>query len=125
MRCGRLPTEERRTTREDKHLKKVMTPALALSALFAASGKIHADVNYPWCIIGDTRAVDCYLSSREQCMQDGRNRGFGSQCIKNPACTGSFDRFRSRRRVSNGTPLAGLYGDPLNMHSAETAMPLR
>jgi hypothetical protein len=66
-------------------MKKVMTAAIALSALFAASGKVHAEVNYPWCIIGNTRAVDCYFSSREQCAQDGRNRGFGGQCIKNPA----------------------------------------
>jgi hypothetical protein len=65
-------------------MKKIMTAVFALSALFAASGKAHAEVNYPWCIIGDTRAVDCYFSSREQCMQDGRNRGFGSQCIKDP-----------------------------------------
>ena len=65
-------------------MKKVMTAAFALSALFAASGKAHAEVNYPWCIIGNTRAVDCYFSSREQCAQDGRNRGFGGQCIQNP-----------------------------------------
>jgi hypothetical protein len=66
-------------------MKKVMTAAFALSALFAESGKVHAEVNYPWCIIGNTRAVDCYFSSREQCAQDGRNRGFGGQCIQNPA----------------------------------------
>jgi hypothetical protein len=79
----RVPTKKRRTAREDKNMKKVMTAAFALSALFATSGKVHADVNYPWCIIGDTRAVDCYFT-REQCAQDGRNRGFGGQCIKNP-----------------------------------------
>jgi hypothetical protein len=66
-------------------MKKVMTAAFALSALFAASGKVHAEVNYPWCIIGENRGIDCYFSSRDQCMQDGRNRGFGSQCIQNPA----------------------------------------
>ena len=66
-------------------MKKLMTAAFALSALFAVSAKVHAEVNYPWCIIGDTRAIDCYFSSREQCMRDGRNRGFGSQCIQNPA----------------------------------------
>jgi hypothetical protein len=66
-------------------MRKVMTAAFALSALFAASGKVQAEVNYPWCIIGNTRAVDCYFSSREQCAQDGRNRGFGGQCIQNPA----------------------------------------
>jgi Protein of unknown function (DUF3551) len=65
-------------------MRKLMTAASALFAVFATSGKVHADVNYPWCIIGDTRAVDCYFSSREQCMQDGRNRGFGGQCIQNP-----------------------------------------
>jgi hypothetical protein len=65
-------------------MKKLMTAAFALSALFAASGKVHAEVNYPWCIIGDNRGLDCVFSSREQCAQDGRNRGFGGQCIKNP-----------------------------------------
>jgi hypothetical protein len=58
---------------------------IAGQALWAAlAAKVHAEVNYPWCIIGDTRAVDCYFSSREQCTQDGRNRRFGGQCIKNP-----------------------------------------
>jgi hypothetical protein len=66
-------------------MKKVMTTAFALSALFAASGKVHAEVNYPWCLLGDARGYECYFSSREQCAQDGRNRGFGGQCIQNPA----------------------------------------
>ena len=65
-------------------MKKLMTAAFALSALFAASGKVHADVNYPWCLMGDTRGYECVFSSREQCNQDGRNRGFGGQCIQNP-----------------------------------------
>jgi hypothetical protein len=65
-------------------MKKVMTVAFALSALFAASGKVHAEVNYPWCLMGDTRGYECVFSSREQCAQDGRNRGFGGQCIQNP-----------------------------------------
>jgi hypothetical protein len=66
-------------------MKKLMTAAFALSALFAASGKVHADVNYPWCLMGDTRGYECVFSSREQCAQDGRNRGFGGQCVQNPA----------------------------------------
>jgi hypothetical protein len=65
-------------------MKKAMTATFALSALFAASGKVHADVSYPWCLMGDTRGYECVFSSREQCAQDGRNRGFGSQCIQNP-----------------------------------------
>jgi hypothetical protein len=66
-------------------MKTLITAGLALSAVFAASGKVHAYVSYPWCIIGDTRGLDCVFSSREQCAQDGRNRGFGGQCIQNPA----------------------------------------
>jgi hypothetical protein len=65
-------------------MKKSMVAGSALLAVVAASGKANAYVNYPWCIIGDTRAVDCVFTSREQCALDGRNRGFGGQCIKNP-----------------------------------------
>jgi hypothetical protein len=70
-------------------VKKLMTLAFALSALFAASGKVCAYEDYPWCIMGDTRGYECVFSSREQCMQDGRNGGFGGQCMQNP--------FRCRR----------------------------
>jgi hypothetical protein len=65
-------------------MRQFMMTVMALSALFAVSGKARAEVNYPWCIIGDTRTIECYFSSREQCAQDGRNRGFGSQCMPNP-----------------------------------------
>ena len=66
-------------------MKKVMTAALALPALFVASGKVRAELNYPWCVMGETWGYECVSSSREQCAQDGRNRGFGGQCIQNPA----------------------------------------
>jgi hypothetical protein len=66
-------------------MRKSIIAGLALwAALAAFAGKTHAEVNYPWCIIGNARAVECYFSSREQCAQDGRNRGFGGQCIQNP-----------------------------------------
>ncbi len=65
-------------------MKKLTTAGLALSAMLAVSGEVHAYVNYPWCIRGDTRGFECYFSSREQCAVDGRNRGFGSQCVQNP-----------------------------------------
>jgi Protein of unknown function (DUF3551) len=66
-------------------MRKSVIAGLALWAGFAAfAGKAQAYVNYPWCIIGDTRSVDCVFSSREQCAQDGRNRGFGGQCMRNP-----------------------------------------
>jgi Protein of unknown function (DUF3551) len=64
----------------------VIAGLMILSAAFAAfAGKAHAEINYPWCIMGDTRGFECVFSTREQCMQDGRNRGFGGQCIQNPA----------------------------------------
>jgi hypothetical protein len=67
-------------------MRKSVIAGLTLSAAFAAfAGKAHAEINYPWCIIGDTRGFECVFSTREQCMQDGRNRGFGGQCIQNPA----------------------------------------
>jgi hypothetical protein len=67
-------------------MRKSVIAGLALwTAVAAFAGKAHAEVNYPWCIMGDTRGYECVFSSREQCMQDGRNRGFGGQCIQNPA----------------------------------------
>ena len=67
-------------------MRKSVIAGLALSTAVAAfAGKAHAEVNYPWCLLGDTRGFECVFSSREQCAQDGRNRGFGGQCILNPA----------------------------------------
>jgi hypothetical protein len=87
MRCERAISNqgEENNQGRTKNMKKVMTAAFVLSALFAVSGKVQAEINYPWCLMGDTRGYECVFSSREQCMQDGRNRGFGSQCIKNPS----------------------------------------
>lgn len=66
-------------------MRKSLIAGLALWAAFAAfAGKAHAEVSYPWCIMGDTRGYECVFSSREQCVHDGRNRGFGGQCIQNP-----------------------------------------
>jgi hypothetical protein len=67
-------------------MRTLVIAGLALWAAFAAfAGKAHAEINYPWCIIGDSRGLDCVFTSREQCAQDGRNRGFGGQCVQNPA----------------------------------------
>ena len=67
-------------------MRKSVIAGLALWAAFSAfAGKAQAYVSYPWCLMGDTRGYECVFSSREQCAQDGRNRGFGSQCIQNPA----------------------------------------
>ena len=71
-------------TRGD-NMKKSIAAGLALSAVFAALEEVHAYENYPWCVVGDTRGVDCVFATREQCAQDGRGRGFGTQCIKNPS----------------------------------------
>jgi hypothetical protein len=83
-------------------MRKSIIAGLALCAALTAfgGGKAQAYVNYPWCIIGDTRAVDCVFSSREQCAQDGRNRGFGGQCMQNPfydATRGQVGEPRSAR----------------------------
>jgi hypothetical protein len=69
-------------------MRKSIIAGLTLSAASAVltsfTGQSHAYVNYPWCIIGETRGIDCVFSSREQCAMDGRNRGFGGQCVRNP-----------------------------------------
>jgi uncharacterized protein DUF3551 len=65
-------------------MKKLMTAGLALSAVLAVSGEVHAYVNYPWCAMGETRGVDCVFATKEQCAEDGRGRGFGTQCMRNP-----------------------------------------
>lgn len=66
-------------------MTKWMTAGVTLwAALTAFGGEARAHLNYPWCIIGDTRGIDCVFSTREQCTFDGRNRGFGGQCVRNP-----------------------------------------
>src|SRR5579872_3423136 len=65
-------------------MKRILVAGLALFAVTLSGRLSHAYVNYPWCITGDSRGLDCYFSTQGQCMQDGRNRGFGSQCVRNP-----------------------------------------
>jgi hypothetical protein len=67
-----------------KDMKMLIIAGLALSALLVAAQQSHAYVNYPWCIQGDTRGNECIFASKEQCAQDGRNRGFGGTCHPNP-----------------------------------------
>jgi Protein of unknown function (DUF3551) len=65
--------------------RPILTAALSLPAVFATLAQVHAYVNYPWCILGDPmKGRECVFPSREACRMDGRNRGFGDQCIKNP-----------------------------------------
>jgi hypothetical protein len=64
---------------------KMMVAGLIFGAgLTVFGGQAQAYPNYPWCTHGDTRGFECYFSTREQCANDGRNRGFGGQCIQNP-----------------------------------------
>ena len=65
-------------------MKNLIVAGLALSAVLAARGEVQAYVNYPWCAMGDTRGVDCVFTTKEQCAEDGRGRGFGTQCMRNP-----------------------------------------
>ncbi len=88
-------------------MRKLMTAALALSAVIAVSGKANAYVNYPWCVVGETRGIDCVFESKEQCRMDGRNRGFGGQCIQNPFYNPALPRV-----VPQGSQLNSL-GSPI------------
>jgi Protein of unknown function (DUF3551) len=67
-------------------MRKSVIAGLALCAALAAfgGGKAQASVSYPWCIRGDSRGLECVFSTREQCAMDGRSRGFGGECIRNP-----------------------------------------
>ena len=66
-------------------MSKLMIGGLVLAAVLTSVEISHAYVNYPWCIEGRGRGMDCVFASKEQCAEDGRNRGFGSQCMRNPA----------------------------------------
>jgi hypothetical protein len=66
-------------------MKKLIAAGIVLSAVsIALMGDVNASANYPWCIIGYHRGVDCYFSTREQCAAEGRNLGFGRRCLPNP-----------------------------------------
>ena len=65
-------------------MKKLITAGLAVSATFVTLGHAHAYVNYPWCVMGETRGAECVFTSKAQCAASGRGQGFGSQCHKNP-----------------------------------------
>jgi Protein of unknown function (DUF3551) len=82
--------------------KSVLAGLVLWAALAAFAGKAQAYINYPWCIIGDTRGIDCVFTSREQCALDGRNRGFGGQCIQNPSYSPARGRIVERARRSRG-----------------------
>jgi hypothetical protein len=82
-------------------------------------GKANAHVNYPWCIIGDTRAVDCVFMRREQCAVDGRNRGFGGQCIKIHSTIPHY--LPSSRRGSHRRAQARLPGKKASGGASRTA----
>jgi hypothetical protein len=103
-------------------MRKSVIAALALWAAFA--GKVHAEINYPWCLMGDTRGYECVFSSREQCMQDEKESGVW-RAVHTESClqTGRSDRFRSSQEADRVT-LANRERGSDNMHWAETAMPL-
>jgi Protein of unknown function (DUF3551) len=65
-------------------MKKLTIATLALSASFAMPQQSRAYLNYPWCNTASDRGLECHFASREECAQDGRNRGFGGYCRPNP-----------------------------------------
>jgi hypothetical protein len=64
--------------------KSMITGLILGTGLMAFGGQAHAYVNYPWCVRGDGRGMECVFSTKEQCAMDGRNRGFGGTCMQNP-----------------------------------------
>jgi hypothetical protein len=71
-------------SREDHDMKKLAIAGLALAALSGAGGKVHAHGNYPWCVVGQHRDIDCAFSSREQCLTAAGNLGLARKCMQNP-----------------------------------------
>jgi hypothetical protein len=66
-------------------MQKSMIAGLMFGAgLTVFGGQAQAYTNYPWCVHGDSRGLECVFANREQCAMDGRNRGFGGQCVQNP-----------------------------------------
>jgi hypothetical protein len=88
-------------------MKKLIAAGLVLSPVFIALiGEVHAYANYPWCIIGYRRGVDCYFSIQEQCAAEGRKLGFGRRCIQNsfynPALPSIVDGARPVKEPNHG-----------------------
>ncbi len=86
-------------------MKQLLTAGLALSAVFAVFGEARAYVNYPWCAFGEGRGMDCVFASKQQCANDGRGRGFGSQCIANPNYNPGLGSVVSPGQAATGIPV--------------------
>jgi hypothetical protein len=66
-------------------MKKLIAAGLVLSPVFIALiGEVHAYANYPWCIIGYRRGVDCYFRSRSNALQRGGNSALAAGAYKIP-----------------------------------------
>ncbi len=76
--------------------EKVMTAAFALSASVVAPGKLHTEVNDPWCII---RGFECSISRRAGDQAPGRTGRAWSlaQAGENPLHLDSLPIVASRR----------------------------
>jgi Protein of unknown function (DUF3551) len=65
-------------------MTKLSVAGLALAASFGALEEAHGHGNYPWCIVGYHRSVDCSFSSRDQCAVAAVNLGVVRRCLQNP-----------------------------------------
>ena len=77
---------------------------LILAASFAVVENAAAYINYPWCIYGDSRGVDCSYRSKEECAKSGRGRGFGSQCRQNPSYNPALPNVVEQSRGRSAEP---------------------
>jgi Protein of unknown function (DUF3551) len=64
-------------------MRKLLFAGSALSAVFVGWAAEVRAVEYPWCVIGERRSMECVFSTREQCVADS-SRGFGGGCLQNP-----------------------------------------
>jgi hypothetical protein len=59
-------------------MKRLAAAGLVLFAMFIAlMGEVNALANYPWCILGYHRGVDCYFSTRDAGAMRCRREKYG------------------------------------------------
>jgi hypothetical protein len=81
--------------------KEVAIAGLALwAALAAFAGKAQAYIDYPWCVIGDTRASIGCLPSREHAPWTGGTGG--GSASETPSSSPASGRIVERGRRSHG-----------------------
>jgi hypothetical protein len=97
---------DRTVRRWHKNMRKaVIIFGLALlGAITALPSGSHAQ---PWCAVGGPRGMDCDFSTREQCTTEGRWRGVGARCVRNPSLLPKAQLATRRSGISHRPAIAG------------------